>query len=384
MGMFEQDFLAEYSNESLVQEIQRVAGVVTTGPLTEKEFGKFPRVSVSTIRRRFGGWQQALAAAGLVERYSGISITSKMHQQQGKGSSPEEILNEIRRVASIISGRRLTVAEFNYVSAFSAKAVRTAFGSWPRALGLAGICSRNDVQRVKTAQRYSGMLKTAASRLDGRAPTIAGFNALKLGVSAHTIRRFFGTWSEGLSVAGLNLRRTWKQPFTEQECLDNLERLWAALGRQPLYSDVGRPPSTIGPKAYERIWGTYSHALTAYESARGHPTGLNRRTTTLTADRGSLLEELQRVARLAGTTTINQEHVSQFSRIDVRTFSRRFGSWEAAVKQAGLQLSIHANRYDDDELFKNLMAVWEALGRSPKHREMESAPSRVPSTDSIL
>ena len=78
MGMFEQNFLAEYSDEALIQEIQRVATLVTGGPLTRKEFDKLARVSVSTICKRFGGWRQALAVAGMVERYSGILVTSKM------------------------------------------------------------------------------------------------------------------------------------------------------------------------------------------------------------------------------------------------------------------------------------------------------------------
>jgi hypothetical protein len=380
MGMFEQDFLAEYTDEALVQEIQRVADLLPIGPLTKKEFDKLARVSSSTIRRRFGGWRQALAAAGLVERYSGISVTSKMQRQSGRGRSSKEILDEIRRVASSIEKNRLTIADFNHLSAFSVRAVRTAFGSWPRALALAGIHSGRDAQRGETKERYLGMLKTAAGRIDGHTPSLADFNNLNLGISAKTIARFFGNWSKALNAAGLDLRRTWKQPFTEQECLENLDMLWSALGRQPLYDEVGHPPSIIGPKAYERIWGTYSHALKAYEMWRGHSVDLNSHTVTLTADNSSLLEELRRVSRLAGTPTITQEHINQHSRINVRTFARRFGSWEAAVKEAGLQLSVHANRYDDDELFNNIMAVWEALGRTPKCRDMEKPPSHIPST----
>ena len=300
------------------------------------------------------------------ERYSGISVTSKMRSQPGRGRSPDEILDEIRRVASSINKKPLTVADFNRHSEFSVRAVRTVFGSWPHALALAGIPSCRDGPRVETTERYLGMLKTAAGRMDGTTPSLRDFDDLNLGISARTIIAFFRDVVKGLRAAGLDLRRTWKQPFTKQECLENLDRLWSALGKQPLYDEIGHPPSTIGPKAYERIWGTYSHALKAYEMWRGHPIELDRRTVTLTADPSFLLEELRRVSHLAGTPTITQEHVNHHSRIDVRTFERRFGSWEAAVKQAGLRLSVYANRYDDDELFNNLMAVWEALGAHSK------------------
>jgi len=389
MGMFKQDFLTEYSNEALIQEIQRVAGLVTGGPLTRKEFDKLARVSASTICKRFGGWRESLDVAGVAERYSGILVTCKMRRQSGKGISPEEIVDEIRRVASLMNNKPLSSQDFNRLSSICVATVRATFGSWRSALGHAGILSHLDRQRKnppssRTRERYLSMLKSAALKLGGAVPSIMEFEQLDLGVSAHTVRRFFGSWSNALRAANLETRRTWKQPFTENECLENLDRLWATLGRQPLYGEVGRPPSIIGPKAYERIWGTYSHALKAYEKWRGHPIDLERRTVTLTEDNTSLLEELQRVSCLAGTQTITQEQVSQHSKIDVRTFARRFGSWEEAVKQAGLQLSVYANRYKDDELFNNLMAVWEAIGRSPKYRDMETPLSGIPSTAYVV
>jgi hypothetical protein len=43
-------------------------------------------------------------------------------------------------------------------------------------------------------------------------------------------------------------------------------------------------------------------------------------------------------------------------------------------------LSVYANRYDDDQLFNNVMAVWESLGRRPNCRDMKNAPSRISAT----
>jgi Homing endonuclease associated repeat len=76
MSVYKQDFLIEYTNEELANEIKRVSKLVTVGPLTQKEFKKFARVSVSTISRRFGGWRESLRAANLEHRYSGKTVTS--------------------------------------------------------------------------------------------------------------------------------------------------------------------------------------------------------------------------------------------------------------------------------------------------------------------
>ena len=259
MKKFEQDFLTDYSDGALIEEIRRVAKLITTGPLTRRNFGNLASVSHSTVSHRFGGWYRALAAAGVADRYSGVAVTSKMRNQRGKKMSQEETLHEIRRVVATLGEKPLTTSEFNRLSSVSVKTVRRAFGSLDRGVALAGLPSRVDAQREVTRDRYLALLKSASQKLNGTAPSLAGFDNLHLGVSARTIRRFFDfSWSKALQTAGLQPKRTWKEPFTEEECLENLDRVWAALGRQPLYDELCQPPSQIGPKAYERIWGTVS------------------------------------------------------------------------------------------------------------------------------
>ncbi len=67
MARFEIDFLTDYSDEALIDELRRVAALLPAGQrLTQSSYGKLGgRASCVTYLRRFGGWQQSLERAGL-------------------------------------------------------------------------------------------------------------------------------------------------------------------------------------------------------------------------------------------------------------------------------------------------------------------------------
>jgi 5-methylcytosine-specific restriction endonuclease McrA len=62
-------------------------------------------------------------------------------------------------------------------------------------------------------------------------------------------------------------------------------------------------------------------------------------------------------------------------RFTASTLAERFGSWHAAIDKANLQRTINRN-ISDEELFKNLVEVWTALGRQPRCRDLRPGPSR--------
>ena len=65
--------------------------------------------------------------------------------------------------------------------------------------------------------------------------------------------------------------------------------------------------------------------------------------------------------------------------MNAETVRRRFGSWWAALRQAGLEISSLGRRYSDDDYFENLLAVWTHYGRQPTYGEMDQMPSSIPS-----
>lgn len=66
---FELEHLESYDDESLLAEVRRVAAFVATPRLTRDKFNEHAKVYSSTLEKRFGSWKAALSSAGLGERY---------------------------------------------------------------------------------------------------------------------------------------------------------------------------------------------------------------------------------------------------------------------------------------------------------------------------
>lgn len=201
MVKFEINFLDDYSDESLLDEIRRVAAHNPDTSLSSDTFEHVSqRVSASTIRRRFGSWQSALTKAGLPHLYGGRKVSEKMREQPAKRLTKDDLIADMQRVHTLVGKGFLTVSDFNIHSVSSVEAVRRRFGSWTNALKQAGI------------------------------PQSEGAN------------------------------KNW----TNEECFENLATVWTHFGRPPAYREMFSSPSTISGKAYETRWGTWRKALRAF------------------------------------------------------------------------------------------------------------------------
>jgi hypothetical protein len=202
MARFEIDFLLDYSDESLLEELRRVAAMMPAGqPLTKAAFERLqPKVSESTLCHRFGGWKEALERAGLFNLYSGQVVSEKMRSHPGKQLSKDALIVELRRVHAEVGTDWLTADDFNANSKTSEAAIRSRFG---------------------------------------------GFRA-------------------GLETAGIPFHPNNWPRFTEEQCFENLGEVWTQLGRAPEYREMFRAPSKIRGKTYLSRWGTWRKALRAF------------------------------------------------------------------------------------------------------------------------
>src|SRR6266496_4711613 len=89
-----------------------------------------------------------------------------------------------------------------------------------------------------------------------------------------------------------------------------------------------------------------------------------------------LLADLKRVAELLGGNSVSQPLYSKHGRFDTKNLARRFGSWNAALAAAGLDIS-NEGEYPDERLFANILALWQHYGRQPRRRELAHAPSTI-------
>jgi hypothetical protein len=202
MSHYEIDFLPEYTDEALLDELRRVAALLPAGePLTKavcKRHGL--KVSESTICKRFGGWKEALERAGLGHLYVGQPVSQKMKEQPARDLSKEDLIAELKRVHALVRKSYLTTRDFNQHSITSAEAIRSRFGTFHHALDIAGIPE-----------------------------------------SPHKPRR-----------------------FTDTQCFESLATVWTHFGRAPRYRQMFEPPSTIQAKTYVERWGTWRKTLMAF------------------------------------------------------------------------------------------------------------------------
>jgi HNH endonuclease len=190
--------LADYSDDALVAELRRVAALVPDGRLTISLYEKHSRASVSTVRKRFGGWRQALRAAGLEARYSGYPVTERMKRQPGRGVTREEVVVELRRIAHKLGRDDLTVEDFSAHGAFSVATVRSHFKFWRYALEAAGLCVRPTSTRYTDEERYENLLSVWTHL--GRCPRYHDMKQpiSKVGGKAYVCR--WGKWVKALEA----------------------------------------------------------------------------------------------------------------------------------------------------------------------------------------
>lgn len=89
-----------------------------------------------------------------------------------------------------------------------------------------------------------------------------------------------------------------------------------------------------------------------------------------------LITDLRRVAQSLNSDTVPQKRYGTLGTFDYSTVIRRFGSWNNALRLAGLSLSNEVD-ISDDRLFQNLLVLWQHLGRQPRRSELSSPPSTI-------
>ena len=88
-----------------------------------------------------------------------------------------------------------------------------------------------------------------------------------------------------------------------------------------------------------------------------------------------LLDDFKRAAKLLGKATIGQREYIKQGRFSCKPYINRFGSWNRALKNAGLDV-VNLRKVPDQELFDNLERIWRQLGRQPFYGEVRKPFSK--------
>lgn len=89
-----------------------------------------------------------------------------------------------------------------------------------------------------------------------------------------------------------------------------------------------------------------------------------------------LLNDLKKVAKILDKKILTMKIYSKHGKFNVTTVIRRFGTWNEALKQINFEGGNIIN-YSDEELFKNILQVWQHKGSQPVRRDLAIAPSKI-------
>lgn len=95
------------------------------------------------------------------------------------------------------------------------------------------------------------------------------------------------------------------------------------------------------------------------------------------------ISDLQQVASLINKDTLTISEYQRNGKYNANKLSKRFGSWDAALKAAELKSTGYHSKVTDIELFQDIENIWITLGRQPKTTDIKNGVSKYGMTTYI-
>ena len=178
----------------------------------------------------------------------------------------KEILDNIRSVANSLKTDYISISQYKTHGAYSLTAIQGHFGSWKNALHLAGLRTERTSAELKliSDEKYFADLRRVALFVQKNTVSYADYQIYGQ-YSANGIFKRFGKWNIALQKAGLTTTGFAKDKITEQQCFEEIERIWILLGRQPTSTDIIKGNiSVYSIDTYKRRFGGWRKALEAF------------------------------------------------------------------------------------------------------------------------
>jgi|APHM01.1.fsa_nt_gi hypothetical protein len=287
------------SDSDLLGELTRLADELGQTPKAG-DMNQQGKYNSGTYARKFDSWNEALAEAGLE--------ISKAHRV-----TKSALIDELSRLEGELN-RTPRQQEMNQQGAYSAQVYSAKFDSWNKALQEAGL-EINKADGIAKSDLLGG-LQDLANEL-GRTPRQREMNRIgQYSSSSYTYQ--FGSWNEALAEAGLETQKN--MDVSESALLNELGFLADKIGRAPTIDEMNqRGKYSVGP--YRDKFGSWNETL------QEAGVEINKADSIAKSD---LLDELQHLTNELGRTPRQREMNKQGA------YTRKFGSWTEAVREAGL------------------------------------------------
>lgn len=296
-----------YSADELLAGLQALADELGRPPSQQDMDDHGPHAS-KTYHDRFGGWNDALAAAGL---------STDMKRSGGRPPIPEpDLIAELHQLAETL-GKAPSMRNMEADGAYAPKTYLARFGSWNAALREAGFEPniRLDIPKEEALKQ----LRTFADEL-GRTPTSEDMTR-DGPYSRKLYERKFGSWNNALQAAGLPVHDEWH--VETAALLSELRRLASHLDRVHRRVDMVEHGEYSGTVYFDRF-GSWRDALKAAGMAPHEHYNVSRH--DLVSDLQGLADELERAPF--------RREIHQYGTYSLHWYYKTFGSIDHALRQA--------------------------------------------------
>lgn len=177
-----------------------------------------------------------------------------------------EILSDIKNTAEKLGLNYISISCYRKNGKYSQTAIQRHFGTWKSALSLAGLRTVRNTSELKliTDEDYFEDLRRVAELIQKNTVPYDDYRRFGRYSAEHIFKRF-GKWNHALELAGLCSTGFSKDKISQQECFDEIERMWVLLGRQPTSTDIiKRNISKYSIDTYKRRFGGWRNALVAF------------------------------------------------------------------------------------------------------------------------
>ena len=204
--------------------------------------------------------------------------------------SDEDLIKDILRVAKELKKDSLTIVDYKNVGRYSCSTIYRRFGGWIRALEKSGL-SPDVIQVHSKGVSLADMIEDLkdVSKILGKQTFTSGEYSLHGKYSKDIFFRKFDSWNKALIAAGLEpfdhlLGGGEKNKVSEYSCLEEIERLWIDLGRQPTTTDIKNGRSKYSLHTFERRFGSWRKALEFFVAYMNGEEEINSSSQTIMGD----------------------------------------------------------------------------------------------------
>ncbi len=161
------------------------------------------------------------------------------------------------------------------------------------------------------------------------------------------------------------------EEYNDEALLAELRRVAALVNTPKLSISQFSSIAKVHGSTLQKRFGSWRKSL---ERA-----GLSERidSSNIGTSADEVLKAISDAARDLNRDVLTLDEFEAHTGISGAPVRRHFGSWEKALKAAGLSQSLLGRRYTDEECFENILALWTHYGRQPIFGELKQPPSSV-------